>query len=56
MADLLFTGGIIVAHTEALEPAIKYLDLSKEYGFVNSILIDQTIKDYQEIINFSFSV
>ena len=54
VADLLFTLGIIDAHTEILESSIKILTFSQQYGFTDSILIDQTINDYNQIIKITF--
>jgi tetratricopeptide (TPR) repeat protein len=52
MADLLFTYGVLEAHIHAVEPAIKLLELSREYGYQDTNKLVETIGHYESLIRF----
>lgn len=50
VADLLFTLAQIQARTEVVESGLKFLEISKQYGFSDPLLLQQTAASYEAAI------
>lgn len=46
VADLMFTYALCEAHTGVVESAVELLNISKDYGFQNSALLEATLARY----------
>lgn len=51
VADLFYTLGLIEAHTNVIETALEFLELSEQYGFSNPQLLKATQTKYQSLID-----
>lgn len=56
VANLLYSLAILEANTRTLEPAVEFLQLSKEYGYHDTTDIDARIARYQEIIDSTWKI
>ena len=52
VADLLFTYGVLEAHTAIVESGIGLLELARKYGYQDIGQLDQTIGHYQSLVRF----
>jgi tetratricopeptide (TPR) repeat protein len=50
VADLLYTLGMLEAATNALEPSIELLEMSRDYGFHDTALISGTLRHFESLV------